>query len=182
MSYYIKEVEREDLYDFLYVNTNSWNETYRGLVSDEFLDKIMNELDSNVERLKNRFDKEKIDEPNNKRFILYVDEEPVGVFGIDKSKDEKYPNSGELCCLYLLNKAKNQGYGRIMFERAKEELCNLGFKDMIIDCLKGNPTNEFYKHVGGQFVYSRERKIGGKEYPVNVYYFDKLSKINKRPL
>ena len=182
MSYYIKKAEKEDLRDFMHVNTNSWNETYRGIVSDEFLDKIMDGIDANAERLMNRYDQEQIDKPYLKRFILYVDDEPVGVFAVDKSRDEKYPSSGELTCLYLLKKAKNQGYGKIMFEKAKEELIKLGFTDMIIDCLKDNPTNEFYKHMGGHLVFEKTRIIGGNEYPVNVYYFDKLSKINKRPL
>ncbi|MBR4351109.1 MAG: GNAT family N-acetyltransferase [Bacilli bacterium] len=182
MSYYIKEVEKEDLRDFMYVNTNSWNESYRGIVSDDFLNIIMDKIDSNTERLENKFDQEKENEPYNKRFILYVDEEPVGVLGIDKSRDEKYPNSGELTCLYLLNKAKKQGYGKIMFDKAEEELIKQGFTDMIIDCLKENPTNEFYKHMGGQLVSEKARNIGGKEYPVNIYYFDKLIKTNKRPI
>ena len=174
MNYRIKEIEKDDLYDFMYVNTYSWNETYRNIMSDEFLDKILRELDQNVIRLKNKFEQKKIDEPDYKRFILYVEDLPVGIFGICKSRDEKYKYSGELCCLYLLNKAKKQGYGKIMFNRAKEELKKLGFKDMIIYCLKDNPTNDFYKHMGCNFVYEKERNIGGKDLIENVYYYEKL--------
>ena len=61
MSYRIKEIEKDDLYDYMYVNTHSWDETYRGIINDEFLDKILRELDSNVERLKNKFDRQKIE-------------------------------------------------------------------------------------------------------------------------
>ena len=172
MKYYIKEIEKDDLYDYMYVNTYAWNETYRGIMSDEFLNKIKNELNENVERLKKKFDKTKIDEPDYKRFILYVNDEPVGIFGICKSRDNKYPNSGELCSLYLLNKVKKQGYGRVLFEKAKEELRKLNFKDMIIFCLKGNPTNEFYKYMGGKYIYSKERNIGGRDLIENVYYYE----------
>ena len=119
MNYKIKEIEKEDLYDYMYVNTYSWDETYRGIMSDDFLNKIKIELNQNVERLKNKFDKTKIEEPDYKRFLLYVSEEPVGIVAICNSREEKYPNSGELCSLYLLNKAKKKGYGRILFEKAR---------------------------------------------------------------
>ena len=174
MNYSIKEIDKEDLYDYMKVNTYAWNETYRGIMSDEFLDKIKNELNQNVERLKNKFDKQKVEEPDYKRFILYVNNESVGMFSISKSRDEKYPESGELCSIYLLSKIKGQGYGRILFEKAKEELRNMNYKDMIIYCLKENKANEFYKHMGGKLVYSKMRNIGGRDLIENVYYYEKI--------
>ena len=171
MIYSIKEIEKNDIYDYMFVNTYAWNETYRGIVADEFLDKIKNELKQNVERLEKEFDRTKIDEPDYKRFLLYVDEEPVGVVAICNSREEKYPNSGELCSLYLLNKAKKKGYGKILFEKAKQELKNMGFNDMIIYCLKDNPTKTFYEHLGGEFVFEKVKNIGGKDLIENVYYY-----------
>ena len=61
-----------------------------------------------------------------------------------------------------------------MFDNAKEELKEEGFNDMIIYCLKDNPTTEFYKYMGGQFVDDRVRNIGGKDLVENVYYYDKI--------
>ena len=171
MDYAIKEIEKKNLYDYMFVNTYAWNETYRGIVADEFLDKIKNELKQNVERLEKEFDRTKIDEPDYKRFLLYVDEEPVGVVAICNSREEKYPNSGELCSLYLLNKAKKKGYGKILFEKAKQELKNMGFNDMIIYCLKDNPTKTFYEHLGGELVFEKVKNIGGKDLIENVYYY-----------
>ena len=40
----------------MYVNTNAWNETYRGIMRDDFLDKIKKGFETNVERLKSKFD------------------------------------------------------------------------------------------------------------------------------
>ncbi len=172
MNYYIKEMTVDDAYDFMYVNTISWNETYRGIVPDEFLDKIMNKIPENAEKLKNKF--KETSDSTDKRFLLYVDNEAVGVFGIDKSREEEYPNSGELCIFYLLKKVQKQGYGKIMFEKAKEELRKMNYYDMIIVCLKDNPTNEFYKHMGGKKVLSKKRITGGKELEENIYYYKKI--------
>lgn len=52
MNFRIKEIEKTDMYDYMYVHTYSWEETYRGIMDDEFLNKIKKELDQNVERLK----------------------------------------------------------------------------------------------------------------------------------
>ena len=172
MDYIIKKIEKKDLYDYMFVNTSAWNETYKGIVLDEFLDKIKKEFKQNVERLENEFDKTKIEEPDYKRFLLYVNDEPVGIVAICNSREEKYPKSGELCSLYLLNKAKKKGYGRILFEKAKYELKNMGFNDMIIYCIKDNPTTKFYEHVGGKLVLEKERNIGGKDLIENVYYYE----------
>lgn len=171
MNYIIKEIEKDDLYDYMYVNTYAWNETYKGIIPDEFLDKIKRELDQNVERLKTKFDQEKIEQPNYKRYLLYVDEEPVGMVAICNSREEKYPHSGEICVLYLLNKAKKKGFGRILFEKAVSELKSVGFNDMIINCLKDNPTTKFYEHMGGRLVFEKNINIGGKDLIENVYYF-----------
>lgn len=171
MNYTIKEIEKSDLYDYMYVKTNAWGETYRGIMADEFLDRIKNELNQNVERLKNDFEKTKIEKPDYKRFLLFVNSEPVGVVAICNSREEKYHDSGELCTLYLLNKVKKKGYGKILFEKAKQELKIMGFNDMIIYCLKDNPTTKFYEHVGGKLVYEKEINIGGKDLVENVYYF-----------
>lgn len=171
LNYTIKEIEKEDLYDYMYVSTYSMIETYKGIMTDEFLDKIESELNQNVERLKNKFEQTKIDEPDYKRFVLYLEEKPVGIVAICKSREEKYPNSGELCSLYLLNKAKKKGYGRILFEKAKSELGKMGFSDMIIYCLKDNQTTKFYEYMGGRLVFEKERNIGGKNLIENVYYY-----------
>ena len=66
MFYSIKEIEKNDIYDYMFVNTYAWNETYRGIVADEFLDKIKNELKQNVERLEKEFDRTKIEGPDYK--------------------------------------------------------------------------------------------------------------------
>lgn len=176
MNYYIKEITKEDIRDYLTVNTKSWVETYKGIISDEFLEKIVREHEENIKRLEDKFDDTKINEPDYKRYLLYVDNKPVGNMAICKSRYERYSNSGELCTLYLLNKLKKKGYGKLLFDYAVEELINQGYEDMIIYCLKDNPTNEFYKHMGGKLIETQSRIIGEKELEENIYYYENLKK------
>ena len=51
-------------------------------------------------------------------------------------------------------------------------LKKMGFDKMIIACLVGNPTNEFYKHIGGKLIKKRIfKKLNLLE---NVYYFESI--------
>ena len=48
----------------------------------------------------------------------------------------------------------------------------MGFDKMIIGCLKENPSNEFYKYIGGIKVKTRiYKKLNMEE---NVYLFEKI--------
>ena len=170
----IVPVNKENLKDYVYVNVNSWNETYRGIMSDDFLDMIMNNIDSNVQRQIDSFDEKLKEEPDYKRFILYELGEAIGMFSICKSSNEKYPNSGEIRAIYLLKKAQKKGYGKLMFERAIEEIKKNNYESMIICCLEKNPTNEFYKHMGGKLVDSINRNIANQDLVENVYYYEKI--------
>lgn len=43
---------------------------------------------------------------------------------------------------------------------------------MVIACLKGNPANEFYKHIGG--VYTKDGFYKRLSLPENIYYFENI--------
>ena len=58
----------------------------------------------------------------------------------------------------------------------KEELKKMGYTKMVNGCLEGNPSNEFYKHMGGKLV----KKIPfvvknyGQELIENLYYYENI--------
>lgn len=41
---------------------------------------------------------------------------------------------------------------------------------MIIACLKENPSNDFYKHIGGKYI--KDRVYKRLNLPENVYYYE----------
>lgn len=53
-----------------------------------------------------------------------------------------------------------------------EELKNMGYDKMLIGCLIGNPSNEFYKHMGGKLI--KTRTLEKLQLLENVYYFKKI--------
>ena len=59
---------------------------------------------------------------------------------------------------------------RKLFEIAVNELKKMGFDKMIIACLKGNPTRNFYEHMGGKYIKDGTfTRLNLKE---DIFYYD----------
>lgn len=165
MNYIIRKKERKDCFAIARVITVSWNETYKKIVPDWFLQKLIN---NEKERGQKAFDT--FDANNNTEYVLEIDGDVVGFVKFERSNDMEYPNCGEIKVLYIISKYKDYGFGKQLVCVAKKELKNMGYNSMIISCLKGNPSNQFYKHIGG--IYVKDRVFELLNIPENVYYFD----------
>lgn len=72
----------------------------------------------------------------------------------------------------LLAIIKVKVLGKKLFEAGIQELKNMGFNKMIVGCLANNPSNDFYKHMGGKLI--KTRIFEKLQLPENVYYFDEI--------
>lgn len=167
MNYAIEELNLNNIRDYVIANAKAWQEAYKGVVNDEFLELIntKEEINNSIERIK-----KSLNNSFDKSFLLKVDKMPVGVIRVCKSRDDNYQNMGEIRALYLLNEVKHQGFGKILLEKAKEEVKKMGFNSMIVGCLSENTNaNSFYKHMGAVLVSSRDFKLPNQTLKENVY-------------
>jgi len=162
MNYVIRKKEAKDCLGIAHVVTVAWNETYKGIIPDWFLEELKNNED---ERAKKSYE---ID--NNQQLVLEVDNEIVGFVNYGILEDKEFNNCGEIFALYIVSKVKGNGFGRKLVEKAVLELKKFGCDKMIISCLKGNPSNEFYKHIGGKYI--KDGLYKRFNLPENVYYFE----------
>lgn len=167
MNYIIRKKERKDCADVAHVVTVAWNETYRGIVPDEFL---ANLYTNEEERAKNSYNN--FNEKENHQYVLEVDDKVVGFVNVGSSDETDYENCGEIHTVYIINGYKGHGYGKKLIDAGIQELKSMNFDKMVIGCLDGNPSNEFYKHLGGKFV--KTRIFEKLQLPENVYYFEKI--------
>ena len=165
MNYKIRRRERKDCKSIANIVTISWNETYQGIVRECFLDELKNNEEERAKKSYDEFDKN-----NNNQLVLEVDNKVVGFVNYGISEDEEYQNCGEIFSLYIIAKYKGNGFGRKLVEEVKKEFKQQGINKMIIACLKGNPSNEFYKHIGGLYV--KDRIYKRLNLPENIYYYD----------
>lgn len=165
MEYKIRKRTKEDCPGVAHVVTVAWNETYKGIVPDDFLNSLYENEEARTQNSYNKFD-----ESNNKTLVLEVDGEVVGFSSYGKANNDE--DCGEIRALYIINKYHGYGFGKKLVDASIEEIKKLGYTKMIITCLKGNPSNEFYKHIGG--VYIRDGIYERLNLPENVYYFEKI--------
>ena len=169
MNYIIRRKEQKDCMMVAHVITTSWQETYRGIVNDEFLDNLPNTEKERGEKSFNNFD-----ENDNHKFALEVDGKVVGFINVGITNDKEYENQGEIFALYIIKRYKGNGFGKKLIEIGIKELKKLGCTKMIIGCLAGNLSNEYYKHIGGKFIKTRIYKLPNQELLENVYYYESI--------
>ena len=167
MNYVIRKKERKDCADVAHIVTVAWNETYEGIVSDEFLDGL---YATEKERAENTYNK--FDEKDNHQYVLEVENKIVGFVNVGPSDETEYEDCGEIYAVYIINGYKGHGFGRKLVEAGIKELKNMGYNKMVIGCLAGNPTNDFYKHIGGKYI--KQRIFERLQLPENVYYYDEI--------
>ena len=167
MEYIIRKMTKEDCYDVTHVITIAWNETYKGIVPDDILDNMYLNEEERTQKAYDRFN-----EKDNHKFVLEVDNKVVGYMNVGITDDVDYPNCGEIYAIYIINGYKGFGYGKEMINVGIKELKDMNCDKMIIGCLVGNPTNEFYKHIGGKLI--KQRIFEKLKLPENVYYFEKI--------
>lgn len=161
----IRKKELRDCEVWVDINIKSWNENLKGIVSDRVLNIITENRDT---RIKNDINNFKVDDWN---YVLEEKEKVIGIMKIKQSQRIGYENCGEVQTLYLYTSEKGKGYGKALIDKAFEILKIKGYKKVVIGCLNGNPSNGFYKHIGGKYIKQEPWDIFDEHYIENIYEY-----------
>lgn len=150
-NYVIRKCTSDDAKERGTVHYQSWQETYRGLMPDEFLDGLdQKEL---IQRAK--------DSPDNS-FVAVVDNKIIGFCSyLSECRDfVSIKPSSEIVALYVLKSHQGFGIGKELVKSVINELSN---KNLVLYVLDGNnQAINFYKHLGFSFTdISMEQQIPG---------------------
>lgn len=136
-----------DAYGINYVSAYSWKETYTGLLPIEYLDNRIKNISNKVEVTKKYLRNYK------GKYIVARDEKKViGILAFGPSNIEKYPEYGCINALYLLKKYQGLGIGKELFKRAINGLKEMGYSKILVECMTGNKTINFYQKYTGYIV------------------------------
>ena len=162
----IRRKELRDCKIWVDINIISWCENLKGVVSDRVLNIIAKNRNKRIEQDVRQFE---IDDWN---YVLEEDGKVVGIMKLKQSQRIGYENCGEVQALYLYTNEKGKGYGRALINKAFEIFKEKGYNKVVIGCLNGNPSNEFYKHIGGKHIRQDAWDIFGEHYIENIYEYD----------
>lgn len=85
-------------------------------------------------------------------YVAVIDNTIIGFITYFEAKEDKYTGFGEIGAFYILKSFQGIGIGKKLFSKAFEDLIIKGFKNVIIKCVKENPTVKIYEHLGGKII------------------------------
>lgn len=164
----IRNATLADIESVSNLHVDSWNETYAGIISQDYLDNMKNNLEKRIQRMKNEFNlRTMIVVTLNDEIVVFSE----FVFSNEFSKDLDI--DCELCGLYIKNGYKHLGLGSIVFEYVKNLFKEKNKKKMGLWCVKENePAISFYKKKGGAFTKEKTFTIADKEYSEIAFLYD----------
>jgi len=152
------------------VRTDTWRDTYRGLLPDSLLDGLG--YDATRRRAV-------VAALPPHQFVLVAEQDGtvVGfcIGGPSRSPDDQF--AGEVYAIYVLPERHGRGIGRALLEAAAKELADRGFGSMIIWVLRENaPSRRFYERMGGLHVRDEERELYGVRITESGYGWEDISR------
>ena len=143
MEYIIRLATEKDCVELSRLKQHVWNETYRGIYSDEKIDNY--DFEKNREKFLNI-----INNPNITLYVVDVNGKLVGYMdcGVPYRPYKDYQQ--EIGLLYLLKEYQRKGIGKELFNIATNKIKESGYNEFFICCNKYNiNAQEFYKKMGG---------------------------------
>lgn len=120
----------------------AWKKAYIGMVPQEFLDTLPENhwVDAFYEWIKaDRF----------RADLLYEGETPVGAVSYGRSSEKMCEGVAEIQSIYVHPDFQKRGFGRMLLEKAMNELRALSYQSCYVWVLDENiNAQEFYKHLG----------------------------------
>ena len=154
--------KKDDRYAISRIYEEGWKHAYKGIIPDDYLNRIKpgqwaNNLD--IEGWHN--------------LVCIENDSYIATSTFSRSRDDSYPDWGEIISIYVLPEYIGKGYGNKLLKTALDELKKMGFNDVFLWVLEENhQARSFYEKNG--FIYNGDRsviKLGGKELTEVRYIF-----------
>jgi GNAT superfamily N-acetyltransferase len=146
----VRAARVEDAGQIALVHVRSWQQTYRGLVPQEYLDSL--DLDQRASSWRRELAKP--DSPGRAILVLDSGGTLVGFASLGPARDaDQNPEQvGEVRAIYLLADAWGKGLGRQLMAAAVERLAAAGFEQAILWVLDSNGRARRFYEAGGWFA------------------------------
>ena len=151
----IRPARVEDALAIAQVHIESWRATYPGIVPQEYIDSL--EVEIFTERWRDRI-------RASPEMHVYVAEDSTKLIGFASggpARVEMDGFPGELYSIYLSPHAQSRGIGKRLFWTTADGLQCTGLNGMYVWVLDQNPSQGFYKQMGGRLLSESTIELGG---------------------
>lgn len=167
----LRVATKEDAYGIEYVAAHSWYDTYQPFMPIEYLTYRVEHIEERVPKVEKRL------EETTTYHVLTENDKTIGILHYRPNQNEKYKDYGYLEAIYVLTEYHGKGLGKVLFKKAIEGLIEMGYNDMYLECIVGNPTMEFYKKYTGYVIEEIDFPIADFSVKAHVVLFNNLKKI-----
>lgn len=157
------------------VGVDTWRATYRGIITDDYLDQMRYEP-------REQGWARQLDDPASAEYVIVAEDDTgqvVGYASCGPNRDAQFLHQSELSTIYLLPAAQGQGVGKRLFLACVDHLIAEGMTSMILWAFAENRASRgFYEAMGGQLVSEGSfYPVGGVDYPDVAYGWDDLRAV-----
>ena len=138
-----------------------WPQTYRGLLSDEQVDYMLDMMYSETSLRKQIAE-------GSQFIIVYDDKVPVGFASYQRLTPDKY----KLHKIYVLPSEQGKGIGRFVISYVLEEVKKEGGNSLHLQVNRNNKAKQFYERLGFNEIEQIKLDIG-QGYFMNDYIMEK---------
>ena len=165
----IREATISDAFSISKVHIDTWRSTYKGIVTDEYL----NEL--SYYKQEKRWINIMNDDSKAINYIFVAEDEENRIIGFASCGTEREGDKffkGELYAIYIIKEYQNKGVGKLLFNSVVKKIKELKFNSMIIWALEDNhPACGFYELMDGKKIKEKDIKIGNNTFKEVAYGF-----------
>lgn len=124
----IKKVGKNDYQDYYQTYTNALREGFTNFVPNNWLNNFDNEFEE--------YFLAETQKTFVEMYITYLDNEPIGVFSIDKYNE--YENCAILDSIYFRKSQHGKGYAKTALDFIEKRIEDLGYKKVVLWCSTEN--------------------------------------------
>lgn len=143
MNWIIRNVISGDEKELAYIQTESWKEAFKHILSEELL-KTYTDKNRSMKMYKRL-----IDEGIGHGYILEVNGNPHCIAWWDKARDEDMFGYAELICIHSLCNQWRKGYGTKLMRKILEDMKAKGYDKVLLWVFRDNyQARMFYEKLG----------------------------------
>ncbi|MGE6629802.1 N-acetyltransferase family protein [Bacillus sp. NPDC077027] len=161
----IRQAQPSDIQKIAEVHVESWKSTYRGIISQAYLDDLT--VDEQIEKWEER-----------SLYGTFVAEDEEGVFGFasfGKQRDQQFAHyDAELYAIYLIEGKQKTGAGTALIATGIDYLIEEGFSHMLLWVFDRNSAVQFYQKLQPNVVATSQFELAGDKHDETCFGWELL--------
>lgn len=170
----IRKAYPTDAYTLIQINDTVWKKEFYDILPSGIFQEMTRNIDKRIAHIRDQIVE------NNRIFVALDDETPIGFIFYAKTANTFYNAAAEIRSIYILPEYQRQGIGTQLFEKAIQELKQLGFTSLIVQCPLHSEGISFFLQLGGAKKEIVSQNKEGYKVMYDLIFFD-LEHNKKEP-